>query len=217
MALTGCMGHLALPAAPPREASYPMRVQAYNNFRPLAIQYTTVVSTGRYGTSASTSATGLLLANGTHVTWPEDLLPLVGPSSPMAYEARETHRVQSIGAALSLSGMGGVFLGVGLFAAGVAMLFSGSHAGETIGGPLAIGGATVTLTAPIPLIIGLGFSGAGARHRETAYQLYDQSLRQNLGLCGDGTQIGDCPSAMGVPGPQPAPGTNVIPPVNIAP
>jgi hypothetical protein len=213
LSLTGCAAHVAFPRAPPRDAPYVARVQAYNAYRPLAVQYTTTVSNSRYGgSSVSTVATGLLLANGTRVVYPEDLIPLAGDPSPMTNMARETLRVQSIGTALVWSGFGALLVGTGLVVGGFMSLFTGSVSGNSAALPLMVTGGAFMLTAPIILtLIGGGFGVAAARNRETAYQLFEPSLRQNLGLCGDGTQLGDCPTA------DSSPGTNALPPVSLAP
>ncbi len=193
--VAGCMGHLTLPEAP-TSAPYPVRVQAYNSFRPLQVQYTTTVSYGRYGgiSGVSTAATGLVLANGANVFHPEDLLPMVGVNSPTAAAARESQSANNTADILFWSGIGASALGTGLALWGMFGGLSGSS--SQFNWPLVGAGSAVVLGGSITVLVGSGFRGAAARHRETSYQLYDQSLRHNLGLCGGSTQIGDCATSV---------------------
>lgn len=192
--LAGCMGHLALPEAP-TSAPYPVRVQAYNSFRPLQVQYTTTVSYGRFGavTGVNTAATGLLLANGANVFHPEDLVPMAGANSPTANAARESQSASNTADILFWSGLGASMLGTGLMLWG--MFDRNASSSFSPNWPLFGAGAAVGIGGSITILVGSGFRGAAARHRETSYQLYDQSLRQNLGLCGDAAQIGNCPTS----------------------
>jgi hypothetical protein len=197
MALSGCMAHVALPEAP-TSAPYPVRVQAYNAHRPLSMQYTTTVSYGRYGvTGVNTAATGLVLANGANVFHPEDLIPMAGQNSPSAAAARESQSANSTADILFWSGIGASLLGTGLALGSLFTNGGSSYSG--INWPLFGVGMGVGLGGSITILVGSGFRGAAARHRETSYQLYDQSLRQNLGLCGDGTQMGDCGAGGAMP------------------
>jgi hypothetical protein len=212
------MAHVPLPEAP-TTAPHPVRMQAYHTFRPVSMQYTTTVSYGRYGvTGVNTAATGLTLANGTNVFFPEDLLPLAGANSPTAVAARDHESANNTADILMWSGVGASVLGMGLFGWG---MFSGFGGGRGLNTPLLITGSVVSLGGAITILVGSGFRGHAARQREAAYQLYDQSLRQNLGLCGDGSQIGDCAPSRTDQGPTPPPngGANITlgTPVLVAP
>jgi hypothetical protein len=211
---SGCMAHVPLPEAP-TTASHPVRMQAYHTFRPVSMQYTTTVSYGRYGvTGMSTAATGLMLANGTNVFFPEDLVPLAGANSPTAVAAREHESANNTADILTWSGVGASVLGMALFSWGMLGGFNSfSSSSSGFGVPLMITGGVLSLGGGITVLVGSGFRGHAARQREAAYQLYDQSLRQNLGLCGDGSQLGDCAPSTGgdgaVPPPPPNPNVNV--------
>lgn len=176
------MSHVQLPTLQ-ANAPYAARANAYNQLRPVHLQYTTTVQYSRYGAvqSTSTTATRLLLANGTSVYFPEDLLPAVGPNTVTAVEAREAERSGTIGNTLLWSGVLGSLVGAGVATAS----FLANGGPGPVNWPLFGVGSTLLLAGPITVTIGAVYRGNSALHRETAFQTYDQSLRINLGLCGD--------------------------------
>ena len=139
---------------------------------------------------------------------------MAGLGSPTDMAARESANANHTADILTWSGIGGSVLGATLMTVGLLQLFNRSGSDAAI--PLMVGGGVLSLGGSITVLVGSGFRGAANRHRETAYQVYDQSLRGNLGLCGDGTQIGDCPTAPGAAPAQPQTG-QVMQPVQVPP
>ena len=209
------MSHVQLPTLR-SDGPYAVRANAYNQLRPVHLQYTTTVQYTRYGSvqSTSTTATRLLLANGTSVYFPEDLLPAVGPNSVTALEAREADRAGTIGNTLLWSGVLGSLVGAGVATA--AFLSNGGPG--PVNWPMFGVGSALLLAGPITVTIGAVYRGNSAIHRETAFQTYDQSLRLNLGLCGavpnDGcSMISPMAPSLTQPIPlQPTPTSPALPP-----
>ncbi|MFO0558968.1 MAG: hypothetical protein U0269_13195 [Polyangiales bacterium] len=193
-ALIGCMAHVEVPRAP-TGAPLAERTRAYNAYRPLSIQYATTVSYGRGGSAtATTQASGLLLANGTSVFHAEDLVAMAGERSPMAVAATESANANRVADITLWSGLGAAGVATALTTIGIVSAFNAGA--SSIDWPMIGTGFGLMIGGSISMIVSGGFRAAANRHREAAYVLYDPSLRMNLGLCGAATQIGDCASGL---------------------
>ena len=199
LSLEACVGgHVQLPPAPPREAPLPVRVQAYNRFRPVAMQETLTIQMNRYGgvTNSSTTLDNVRLADGTAVVYPEDLAPMVDPSSVTAQASRRSVALREPGLWLEAGGGLALLVGLGMvFPA--ALTTTDNPDGTTTRGDSALLWTSVGFMSVglIAALIGLGYSAGSSSERQRAFMTYDNSLREHLGLCGDGTQIGDCVNA----------------------
>lgn len=204
LALQACAAHVQLPPTPDRTAPLPTRVGAYNALRPTATQTTQTITMNRYGmvTGASTSLDFIMLANGTQVAYPDDLVPLVDANSVTAVAANQSASARGVGRGLVGGGIGGMLLGTVL----LIPAFTSDDGNALLYGSIGL----FTAGLVVYLIGQIGFLSSSASERVRAFMTYDNSLRERLGLCGDGTQMGDCVNAGGPTGY--APGTYGAPP-----
>ncbi len=205
----GGPAHLQLPTAPDQGAPREARMAAYRRYRPTDAMITHRLTVNGYGqvVSANTSLDSVTLADGTQVTYPEDLSPLVHPSSETAQAARTSANLRTPSAWLYWGGsaalVGSLFL---LIPAAITSADDWDSRGMRIPGDDTLMWTTVGVAA-VGLVAGLVGAVLGMRsssQRQRAFSTYDSSLRERLGLCSDGTQIGDCPNAAASAGP-PAP------------
>ncbi|MDB4930250.1 MAG: hypothetical protein JWM10_2734 [Myxococcaceae bacterium] len=216
VALEACGAHVQLAPTPDRTAPLPTRVGAYNALRPTATQTTQHIAVNRYGQvlSASTSLDFIMFANGTQVAYPEDLVPLVDANSVTAVAANQSAEARTTGRWLQAGGGLGMLLGSLLLipaipaATGTTDRFTGVSDGDSTLLYTSIGLLTVGMV--VYFVGQLGFLSTAGSERVRAFSTYDNSLRERLGLCGDGSQMGDCVNAGGPAGY--APGAYGAPP-----
>lgn len=181
--------------APGPDASIVEREKAYDELRPLEQVEHVGVAVNRVGnTTVATpyrQLAYLQLNDGRRVIDPRDLAPVVTTSSPTgkaieAYDARMS------------SAQTWYLIGTGIFAgAGLVMGTAGAAAyaltpaddngfasgGQFLGIMLGSGGLSLLLTAPaMGVLFMLPDSTEAQRERETAFNLYDRSLRMRLDL-----------------------------------
>lgn len=199
--------HVAL-EAPGKAAPLAERQRSYERLRPAGTSQRIIVTTTDNSVSSSTH-TSVILANGQTVHHAEDMLPVVAADSPTAEAARRHayHRKRaSIGYTL---GTIGLLVALGSVAIPI---IEGIDEQPTGGGPDiwwpgVIGGG-------VAFLVGSGvayYNGSRARDAKiAAFATYDESLRQNLAVCVEGTRIVDCdaqpppPPAGDAPPPPPA-------------
>ncbi len=208
IALAGCGVHVTL-SAPSRHAPIAERIEAYDRLRPVGYRQTRVMQ-GFVEQSRSTDF--LMLHGGSRVEYPEDLLPIVPPNSPVAEWARRSRSSRGWVYGLRVAGIGLELGGGALMLGAIASLDSGGSASASgtgssrfqipptfwIGTGAMLVGALIYVFAGIP-------AGNAADSAESAYQLYDSGLRERLGLCASGDGIGDCDP----PAPRPPLGPSI--------
>lgn len=176
----GCVRHVQLPRAPSSMAPLAERHNYYRQYRARTIDHRPVAWIGPQA---------IALGNGETIYATEDILPAISPSSLSAVAIRRQQEQRTYFWLFES-------VGLGFYCDGVPRLFSGPTSGSA-------GPTTEYFTSTIlPLVISVGFVGLALvfernstheRHRALIY--YNDSLRERLGLCGDGTQLEDCASA----------------------
>lgn len=180
---SACVGHVRLPAAP-RRAPLEYRVAVYNAYRPVQMEYVGAIAYG-YGVMVpspnTTIANGLILANGTRVTEPEDLVRLAGRRSLSASAARGYVSANRTADVLTWTSIGVAAVGLSIAAASI---FVQSPASWGPNWPMFGVGLGVDLLSVVPLFIGVGVRSGAAQQRQRAFETFDASLMNNLGLTG---------------------------------
>lgn len=201
-AALGCSAHVPLPMAPPPAAPLAERVHYYNQYRPQATSGMARVTFGTFGgySALQTSVDHVVLANGTVVSDPEDLLQTVGPDAPLAGSVHRATNAQAVASGLTWGGVAASVVG------SIIMLTSiGSSSYDGFGTPfwagfgIALGGSIATGVGRW----GLGPSAAAAR--EAVYVGLDGAIRAHMSLCGTSDALRDCNAAAPVATPPPPP------------
>ena len=201
-AASGCSAHVPLPLAPPPAAPLAERVQYYNQYRPQATAGTARVTFGTFGgySALQTSVDHVVLANGTVVSDPEDLLQTVGPDAPLVGSVRRATNAQAVASGVTWGGVAASVVG------SIIMLTSfGSASYDGLGTPF-WAGFGIALGGSIATGVGrwaLGPSAAAAR--EAVYVGLDGAIRAHMSLCGSGDALRDCNPAAPVATPPPPP------------
>ena len=135
----------------------------------------------------------MTLADGTQVAHPEDLGPLVDATSRTA---RSTDRYRTARLTERLVTWGGVAV---VAAGGVVFLRARD---ESIEQAKFWAGPVVMLVGFVAELVGsLLLRPRAERLRLEAFDAFDASLRQRLGICGDGSQANACPDTPGAQSP----------------
>lgn len=187
LSVQGCFAHVRLPPAPDRGASLAVRVAAYRRYHAVVGHQPAYAMADR-----TTSGHLVTLGDGARVVFPEDLTPMVGPTSATARAAASSASLRRVGLGLTNLGVGALLLAVVPLLVGFATdRGSGSADAER----------DVSRTAMYAFSLsGLAFVAAGTfafmvpsrRAGVEAFDAYDGSLRERLGLCGEGAQLLDC-------------------------
>lgn len=198
----GCSAHVPLPLAPPPAAPLAERVQYYNQYRPQATAGMARFTFGTFGgySALQTSVDHVVLANGTVVSDPEDLLQTVGPDSPLVGSVRRASNAQAVASGLTWGGVAASVVG------SILMLTSISSASYDGFGTPFWAGFGIALGGSIATGVGrwaLGPSAAAAR--EAVYVGLDGAIRAHMSLCGTGDALRECNSAAPVATPPPPP------------
>lgn len=210
--LAGCQGHVQL-TAPPIDAPESERLRAYELLRPTSRRVIRTNTLGpRHGAPTQTHYDTLYvrLANGQHVRYPEDLLPVVPADSEVAHLARASRWRRSVRVPMMVAG--GV-VGVGGVVAGIALAArTGQDTVERIEGA-AIGLLVYCVGAAL-LGGGFNLNKTATDKADQAYAGYEPALRERLRLCGDYGNMVTCPEAYSAP---PAPPRAALKPFRKAP
>lgn len=190
--------HVQLAPLPPT-ATPGQRVQAYGQLHAVSEKTTWSTScSGRGGCSTSVQKT-LLLADGTHVHYPEDLLPVVAPDSGAAravhasLRAKRKSRNYGLLALASVAALG--FVAIRSFPPPDDGFSTASKVG------LALTGGATLVTA----FASWHYYYEAAALFGDANELYNDGLAQQLDVCADGFRIVPCET-------MPAPGTAPLQP-----
>lgn len=202
VAVTGCLPHVQIDPAPPRNAPWAERRAAFQRLRPAGLTYSWqgVVAGGALLTRGAPSQLqydDLLLPDGTAVRAPEDLLPALDADSAGAELIRTAESLRTTADAIEYGG------GVVFLAGAAALPFSA----------LVDGGAYPSVVASVmgfgalAAVVGASwFRGPSRRARVEAFRRYEPSLRTRLGICeGPGRAPVDCDGGGPADGPWMAP------------
>jgi hypothetical protein len=200
-ALTACAAcagrpHVTL-TAPAQTAPLEARIAAYRQLR-LKSRIEVVKYDGR---TIGSSTRSLILADGTRVYHFEDLLPVVSPDSATAKAVLESERLERRALPLLWGGAAAMMGSFALFQFTGDRLFEGDPitVGATLG--LFVGGV-------VGGVFGRSYERRAQGARVDALAGLDDSLRENLGLCGEGGAVVDCaspPAAATAPASAPSP------------
>jgi hypothetical protein len=198
----GCYAHVPLPPAPPAAAPLAERVSYYNQFRPRATSGMAQVTFGTFGgySAMQTSVDHVVLANGTVVSDPEDLLQMVGPDAPLAGSVRRATSAQTVASGVTWGGVAASVAGT------ILMLTSiGSASYDGLGTPF-WAGFGVALAGSIATGVGRwGLGPSASAAREAVYVGLDGAIRAHMSLCGPADAVHDCNAAPPVAAPPPPP------------
>lgn len=198
----GCYAHVPLPPAPPPAAPLAERVNYYNQFRPRATSGMAQVTFGTFGgySALQTSVDHVVLANGTVVSDPEDLLQMVGPDSPLAGSVRRATNAQSVASGVTWGGVAASVAGT------ILMLTSIGSASYDGLGTAFWAGFGVALAGSIATGVGRwGLGPSASAAREAVYVGLDGAIRAHMALCGPADAVHDCNAAAPVAAPPPPP------------
>lgn len=205
---TGCVTpkHLVL-QAPPTSAPDEERVAAYESLRPVNVQQRTGVYAYPLGNTFITGAYNYMdyiqLNDGQRVQWPEDLIPVVAPKSPSAAAIERWQNLneqrKTLGTAMwiTMASVAGASLVAGTAGA---IWFTQVPENENTAQSASIGLTVCGFISALmlPLLTQLGFlipiapiANEMDRERETAFSMYDQSLRKRLALPESGPVTGE--------------------------
>lgn len=162
----GCQGHVNIRPAPPPTAPFAARVHYYNQHRSLS---SAIIPTGM-GTQ--------VLANGTVISYPTDLLPAVDNDSNAARAMRaeaDSHNVVAIITGIAL----GVFVASGLAMGGYAAASQGRGSAAAYITLASTGGAGLLTAVTTARLSGYFFT---ALHQQSQLT-YEPGLRDRLALC----------------------------------
>lgn len=188
IACVGCGQSVHIPIAPFPTGDVAIRREYYRRYRARNVEEAVVTGyvNGRF--TASVVFAGIRLANGDLVVDPEDLRPAIGNNS---YSSQALDRRAHIESARTTVVVGGIVATIG----GLLLAFLGPNRnaagmsdptvpiiGTTIAG---LGLSTVLIQQPF-------FNRLSGAERERALIMFNESMREAVGLCGDGTRLGDC-------------------------
>ncbi len=187
---TACGGpHVRLSApdasAPPKE-----RLKAYGKLRPLSMHETHVTTLqGGVPVGSYRQTDYLQLASGQRVYHAEDLLPVIPEQSVSAAAAREAE--SSLSTANTLQ-----WVAVGLMVVGGMVMVASVTSAPTDDGPnmtpVYVGGGIMMAGLPV-FFWGSAERSSAQDEKATAFETYDSSLRDQMGLCADGKEVSPCP------------------------
>lgn len=187
-AASACNGHVPLALAPERAAPLSERAAYYRRYRPVATAGLARVTLTPIGPSVMQTDIGhVVLADGTTVSDPEDLLQMVGPEAPLADSVRRADNAQQVARGVTWGGVAASVVGTLLM---VTSLTGGAFA--ELGTPfwagfgLAIGGSIATGVGR------WGLSPSALSQREGVFHGLDGALRTRMALCGDSESVRDC-------------------------
>lgn len=187
--LAGCLGHVHVPQPPSASAPLATRQEYYDNYRVEREEVGTRMFSGGPGRSSSgPAALGFRLANGTLVRDAQDIAHVVDSQSMSGVALTRARGYERTSTPLLVSATIASLVGWSLLTVGILQGY-GFESVRIVGATLGTAG-----------VLGLGFDlflldRPAVRERERAMVLFNDSLRDRLGLCGDGTHIGDCASA----------------------
>ncbi len=193
----GCLVHAQIPMAPSPTASMGERQGYYARFHAVNAEHRVqTYSNGRGGLVVIPVLAGIRLNDGQVVQDIDDMRPAIGRGTATWLAMERAREIQSIRTGVNIGAIvamiGGVFLGT-----------YGLTTRPSVNVPLAVVGYSLVMAGSITISFDqVIFGRTAAQERERALIMYNESLRATIGLCGDGTQPGDCAGL--VPPVQPA-------------
>lgn len=184
----GCRSHVPL-RAPDPSASLEQRVDAYAD---LQIAGQMDVITLQRGVPVSRTADFLVLANGSRIYFPEDLLAVVAADSPTARAARRSVSARHKKWWWYGGGVAATIGGLSLMAYDEGQRPDGTYEY----GPAGSAGAALALVGVLGGLFGFFYYNKQTNDEKvTAFTTYDRSLRRALDLCVDELRLVDCSDA----------------------
>lgn len=162
---------------PEKTAPLNERVRAFKDLAPESGVQTTFF---RNGVQVGTLLNSVMLADGTRVEDPRDLLPAVDATSPTANYIRSFETKSTTASVAYTIAYVGFAAGLGVVL--LPLLLPRTSFDST---PILIGfgvGAGIALLSMIPLIIGMFSAGRAHQDRLSAFQTYPRSLQRRLAL-----------------------------------
>lgn len=180
--------------APPVDGDLKARQAAFEELRPRSEVEIESGLKGGIPVSVLRTSDELTLANGTHVYYPEDLRPVLPANS---FAAREAERATSRTTTAGILDVAGVVLLVAGATIAITPFFATREDDSVSTQPIYIGTGLAVLSIPVFLL-----SSSQRRQARDAkanvFEAYEAALRQRLGLCPVGGEVGPCPG----PGPR---------------
>lgn len=186
VATTGCMPHVNL-SAPPATASSAERLAAYDRLSPRGL----TAMPGRHNSDPDSGY--MVLGDGSVISHPDDVLPVIAPDSPPARAGRAYRSSWRSTKGWLIAGASTLVVAIATTAIGIDMMDD----------PAPERSMKFALATALPgAALGLTFFGIGTyyavdayRERISAFHTYDDALRRRLGLCVDGLRVVDCAGA----------------------
>ena len=179
LCITACGPRHVILKAPSADAPAEERMKAYEELAPSSVRVTRFIS--KYGTSESVDS--LRLADGRRVYYPEDLLPVVHPSSDAAGNILEIDDHARKARYTFWGGFAAIIAGSAL------MIVDLSN--QKRGVPF-YGGAALGLGGVIAIPVSSFFSAQASQARSSAFLNYDDGLRRRLDLCRNDEEVAPC-------------------------
>ena len=170
---------VVLRPVPEKTAPLAERVRAFKDLAPESGVQTTYF---RNGVQVGTLLNSIMLADGTRVEDPRDLLPAVDAASPTANYIRSFETKSTTATVASTVSYVGFGVGIGVMMVPLLLPVSSSSFDSSrllIG--LGVGGG-IALLSLIPLFIGMINAGRAQADRLSAFQSYPRSLQRRLAL-----------------------------------
>ncbi len=191
--VASCYRHVHIPNAPTSATTRSEQVAYYEQFRTESAEQVTRTMPLPNGQSQSRQEFAYIrLQNGMCVEDPEDLRPAVAPHSVTSHALDNIRTLSVVNTIVTASGGTMAAIGAGLL---INAFTSASREATS-----AIIGASLLVAATFTAIFErTTIRSRISSEREYALLTYNDSLRERVGLCGDGTTLGDCANASTVP------------------
>ncbi len=181
--VAGCPYHHVDLRPPAPELSGEQRVAAFMELKPVDQAFLRVSGDG--GETWELSSTSLLLANHAEVVAPEDLIPVVDPSS-------ETARAASASVAARRKSQIAWYAGVASLVGGYIMIGGFGFNGTPFGVTPWVGGSMIAAGLISAVFVSRHYGHVELNERRFAFAHYTRDLGDHLNVCASGLQVVPC-------------------------